>query len=254
MAFRIHSQIQNVGRSRYLSGGAHQRMATVFSISALFLLGACGTTTEAGNSLDAATNEESAAVTTVAGAWPSSLNVVGDGFPTSGAPCRIIGETAATVDFLDDSATLVGCLAKADADKLGGKQVGVVDGVTLVSVPGQPPRPGDGDGQGDAKVAGTEYNATAQIKCAGYKGAPAGMCEAGVNRAAETGPYIDVTLPGGGQRTLFFEKSGKFLTINSNQADGSAAYVVKATRSGDTQIITAGPERYEVPDAFVQGD
>lgn len=217
----------------------------------LLLLSACGTSPDATNTLDAAVNEAAAPV---AAPWPSSLKVVGDGFPSAGAPCRIIGETAATVDFLDDSATLVGCLAKVDADSLGGRPLGTVDGVTLVSVPTQPPQPGDGDGQGDAKVAGTDYNATAQIKCSGYKGAPAGLCDAGVKRDAETGPFIDVKLPGGGERTLFFEKSGKFLTINSNQADGSAAYEVKAIRKGDTQFISAGPERYEVPDVFVQGD
>lgn len=229
----------------------HRRRMSLLCASALLSLSACGTSPDATNTLDAAVNEASVSTAT---AWPSSLNVVGNGFPAAGAPCRIIGETAATVDFLDDSATLVGCLAKADADKLGGRQVGVVDGVTLVSVPTRPPMPGDGDGQGDAKVAGTDYNATAPIKCSGYKGAPAGMCDAGVKRDAETGPYIDVTLPGGGQRTLFFEKSGKFLTINSNQADGSAAYEVKSVRKGDTQYISAGPERYEVPDVFLQGD
>lgn len=253
MTLDIYTKNPTFGSNGNRSGGPLRRTTALSSISALLLLSACGSTTEATNSLDGATNDDSGAVTTVAGAWPSSLNVVGDGFPTPGAPCRIIGETAATVDFLDDSATLVGCFIKADADKLGGKQVGVVDGVTLVSVPGQPPKPGDGDSQGDAKVAGTDYNATAQIKCSDGKAA-AGFCDAGVNREAETGPYIDVTFPGGRKRTLFFEKSGKFLTINSNQADGSAAYDVKATRKGDTQIITAGPERYEVPDAFVQGD
>ena len=65
----------------------------------------------------------------------------------------------------------------------------------LVSVPNTAAIAGDGDSQGDAKVAGTNYNATGQIRCAGYKGAAAGMCEAGVVRDAETGPYIDVTLP-----------------------------------------------------------
>lgn len=251
MTISTQYQILNSPSSCVRSGP--RRGATLFFAVALLALNACGSTTDATNTMEALSNEAATNMTAV-GAWPTSLNVVGDGFPTSGAPCRIIGETAATVDFLDDSATLVGCLAKADADKLGGKQVGVVDGVTLVSVPGQPPGPGDGDGQGDAKVAGTEYNATAQIKCSGYKGAPAGLCDAGVKRDAETGPYIDLTLPGGGQRTLFFEKSGKFLTINSNQADGSAAYEVKVIRKGDTQFISAGPERYEVPDAFVQGD
>ena len=49
-----------------------------------------------------------------------------------------------------------------------------------VSVPDGAGTPGDGDGQGDAKVAGTKYHATSIIPCAGYKGAAAGTCPAGV--------------------------------------------------------------------------
>jgi NAD(P)-dependent dehydrogenase (short-subunit alcohol dehydrogenase family) len=47
-------------------------------------------------------------------AWPASLVVVGDGFPQSGDACRRIGESAATVDWLDNSASLAGC-PSADA-------------------------------------------------------------------------------------------------------------------------------------------
>jgi hypothetical protein len=67
--------------------------------------------------------------------WPASLTAIGEGFPAPGAACRIVGENAATVNFLDDSATLVGCPSLADAVTLGGKIVATVDGITLVSVP-----------------------------------------------------------------------------------------------------------------------
>lgn len=67
--------------------------------------------------------------------WPASLRVVGDGYPKPGDPCRVIGESDATSDFLDDSATLAGCLSAEDAAGLGGKVVATIDGVTLVSVP-----------------------------------------------------------------------------------------------------------------------
>jgi len=68
-------------------------------------------------------------------AWPVSLNVFGDGFPNSGDACRRIGESQATVNYLDHTATLAGCLSADDAAKLGGRIVGTVDGVTLVSIP-----------------------------------------------------------------------------------------------------------------------
>lgn len=71
-------------------------------------------------------------------AWPQSLTLIGDGFPASGARCLRIGESAATIDFLDHTAILVGCPTPADAMQLGGKPVATVDGITLISIPLHP--------------------------------------------------------------------------------------------------------------------
>ena len=187
-------------------------------------------------------------------AWPASLVVVGDGFPQSGDACRRIGESAATVDWLDDSASLVGCPNAEAASALGGTAVGEVDGVTLVSVPNNPAAAGDGDGQGDALVAGTPYHATAQVRCEGYQGAAPGLCDAGVVRGLDTGPYVEVQLPDGRQRTIFFNPDGSFLTFSTAEADGTAAMATESRREGDTTIAILGTERYEIPDAFVLGD
>jgi hypothetical protein len=216
------------------------------ALASALALSACD---KAGDAPDAAT----AAAQTAK--WPENLVLVGDGFPNPGDACRKIGESAETVNYLDDSATLAGCLTEDDAKKLGGKIVGTVDGVTLVSVPASAAgTPGDGDGMGDAKVAGTNYNATAQIKCAGYKGAAAGMCDAGVVRNADAGTYIDVTLPDKTTRTIFFNKDGSFLSFSTAEADGTAAMKATASRDSDTTIATLGNERYEIPDIFVRGD
>lgn len=185
---------------------------------------------------------DAAATATTQATWPASLNVFGDGFPNPGDPCRRVGESAATIDFLDHTATLAGCLSPDDAAKLGGTVVATVDGVTLVSVPAA-----------DAMVAGTKYHATAQIPCSGYKGAAAGMCDAGVVRGTETGTYVEVTLPDGRQRTLFFNADGSFLAFSTAEADGTSAMRSGSYRKGDTTIATLGTERYEVPDAFVKG-
>ncbi len=130
----------------------------IVKLSAGFLLTAtivsCGTAPapspaagDTGVAPDAATvaaTRDTDASASAATAWPSSLVVLGDGYPRPGDACRRVGESAATVDYLDDSAQLVGCptadaAAVATATALGGREVGKVDGpagaITLISVP-----------------------------------------------------------------------------------------------------------------------
>ena len=193
---------------------------------------------------------------TASHAWPSGLRVIGNGYPRSGDACRRIGESASTANFLDDSADLVGCHSSADAARFGGRIVGVVGGITLVSVPSHNPAfAGNGDNAGDAKVPGTDFHATAEIRCSGYRKHPAGRCPAGVKRNIEGGlTVIDITWPAGDSRALYFDAAGRFAGANTNQADGSAAFQPKAERQGDTVVVTIGPERYEFAAVFVTGD
>jgi hypothetical protein len=209
------------------------------------------------NAPNAASNEkyaESVAIEPGGFAWPDSLMVMGEGFPHRGDVCRRIGESAATSDWLDDSATLVGCPTLEAASSLGGTIVGEVDGVVLASVPNRSALAGDGDGQGDALVEGTPYHATAQIRCEGYLGAAPGLCDAGVVRGVETGPYVEVSLSDGRKRTIFFNTDGSFLSFSTAEADGTAALPIESRRDGDITIATLGAEKYEIPDAFVIGD
>lgn len=111
---------------------------------------------------------------------------------------------------------------------------------------------GNGDGQSDSKVAGTNFHATAAIPCQGV-GSKAPSCLAGVTRSPDQ-IAVEVSLPSGRKRILLFDGNGKFVTISSSQADGTAAWDVTSTREGDVTVIKAGPETYRVPDAFVMGD
>jgi hypothetical protein len=185
--------------------------------------------------------------------WPSSLKVLPGGYPMAGDACRRIGETQATADYLDDSATLVGCPDATSAERLPGRVVGYVGGITLLSIPnGDTMRPGDGDGQGDATVGGTKYNATAPIPCT-HVGSKSGTCPAGVTRSPDQ-IAIEIQLPNGRQRLLLFDGAGKFVTHGSAQADGSASLTSNARRERDWTIVMVGKEQYRIPDAFVLGD
>lgn len=61
-------------------------------------------------------------------------------FPNPGDVCVVVGESAATQEFLDDSATLIGCPthergAIADRRAEGAQVVGEAGAWTLLSVP-----------------------------------------------------------------------------------------------------------------------
>lgn len=99
---------------------------------------------------------------------------------------------------------------------------------------------------GDAKVAGTSYNATAQVPCATAAGAPMAPCDAGVLRFAGGEATVQVKLPGGGMRSIYF-RNGK-----PDSSDAGAAKL-SSTRAGDVTTIKIGSERYAIPDAFVNG-
>ena len=70
----------------------------------------------------------------------TSLPFFGDGYRAAGDPCRRLGESSETVNYLDHTADLVGCpedmenLGVFTADT-GAKEVARRDGYVLYSVP-----------------------------------------------------------------------------------------------------------------------
>jgi hypothetical protein len=237
-------------------------MRSIFSSTAAasllaMTLAACGSDSTPEKNADR--GPASAAAVTI----PASLAPFGDGYPNAGDACRRLGEAEATREWLDDSADLVGCPTAEAAAALGGRTVATVEGITVVSVPSgsassnAEPGAETGDGPGsstDAMVPGTNFNATAPIRCSADGSAPTATCQAGVRRRA--GPrgetFVEVTRANGAMRVLYFDGT-RATGADSAEADGSAAYGFRARRQGDDTIIEYGPERYVVPDALIEG-
>ncbi len=228
------------------------RLSVACGFAPCLLLAGCGQSP--GNTIADASPQSVSAI-------PESLAPFGDGYPDAGDPCRTLGESQATANWLDHTARLIGCPTQEAAAALGGETIATVDGTTIVSIPDDearvamerngPPPPPEG---ADALVAGTSYNAIADVKC-GFAGKPAReTCAAGVKRGWN-GPntaLVEVTKPDGYKRGISFNGTTAF-GADSSQADGSAAYDFIVTRNGDESTIRFGPENYVIVDALVEG-
>lgn len=99
----------------------------------------------------------------------------------------------------------------------------------------------------DAMVAGTAYHATAKVPCTLPYQVDVKSCDAGVVRRGNDGTAtFEVIGPTGVQRRILFVQ-GKPVAADTMDP-------VTATRQGDGTVVKVSDnERYDVPDAFLNG-
>jgi len=99
----------------------------------------------------------------------------------------------------------------------------------------------------DAKVAGTAYHATARVPCTLPYQPDVKACDAGVIRRGNDGTATFEAIGSSGvQRRILFVQ-GKPLAADTMDP-------VTATRQGDVTVVKVSDnERYDIPDAFLNG-
>jgi hypothetical protein len=98
----------------------------------------------------------------------------------------------------------------------------------------------------DALVAGTKYNATADVSCVVTPGGKPSACKAGVIRKGGGSAVVEMQTPNGGQRTIQF--------TNGKPTGSNSSARLTSTKAGDVTTVRIGDaEVYYIPDALVFG-
>ena len=105
----------------------------------------------------------------------------------------------------------------------------------------------------DVKVPGTNFHATGLIKCSAG-GAPMRDCTFGVAREDRNNGngYIEVTLPDGRKRVIFYEMNTP-VRYDESQADGGKRMTVSGGAPNGIYDVRIGDERYQLFDSIMTG-
>lgn len=109
----------------------------------------------------------------------------------------------------------------------------------------------EGQENGTAARAGQgDFDASGKVSCTVGDGGEQ-WCGFKVARGGNGNATIKIRKPDGRSRVIFFD-NGKATSADLSQADGDMTF--KARKQGDTYLIRAGREHYEIPEAAIYGD
>lgn len=175
-----------------------------------------------------------------------SVKALDAGFPERGSPCRRVGETAATIEFLDDQSTLVACPGSRSsifvtkfASAQNGRIVGYVDGVTLIAIP--------------MRKLEAPHDAPS-LSCTLVPGERPQPCTYFVVRRGGGISIVNITRPDGATRAVHFA-NGRVTGAEVKAPDGKASKRrVTSTREVDRFIVGFSGEHYEIPASALEAD
>ncbi|MCC8402829.1 hypothetical protein LJ655_13190 [Paraburkholderia sp. MMS20-SJTN17] len=191
--------------------------------------------------------------------WPASFVVLGDGYPHPGDACRRLGESAATVNYLDHMAMLVGCPGSTDSAAVRAivmherhaRVVGAADGVTLISISTEA-APG-GSQKNHAPQIQSPIGASGTLPCERANGQDRTMCKFGLVHHSDRSTTVVVYWPDGATRAIFFGVSGRVIGTAASARDRPMPGGTITRRRAGINLISVGDERYEIEDSVLSG-
>jgi hypothetical protein len=105
-------------------------------------------------------------------------------------------------------------------------------------------------GEGDALVPGTPYHATGEISC--WIGADSSQqsCALGVIRQGDGAGIVELTLPDGRGRVIYYDGGAP---VGFDQSTADAGVPFSARRVDDTYMVTIGDSTFSIPDSVILG-
>jgi hypothetical protein len=191
--------------------------------------------------------------------WPASFVVLGDGYPHSGDACRRLGESAATANYLDHMAMLVGCPGPRDGvavraivgHQRRARVVGEADGVTLISISNESAQAGSQ--HSPAPVQESPLSASGTLPCERGNGQTRTMCKFGVVHHGDRSTTVVVYWPDGTTRAIFFGVNGRVTGTAASASDQPTPGDTLTRKHAGINLISVGNERYEIEDTVLSG-